>query len=343
MLSTRKSFSLLALSLTAEAAPTAAQPFVVQLDAPTLDRWNYPFNASPGFRTSASTFGAPNDPLFDDRDAQFLLGFDTGGVVPTGAGAPNYIVTEAVVTVTNSSGGVFAYDPTVDDYTTLLEETDPNFTPDADAGRPLELFGVGFRNGFTIDTFLEDSPFQQAPFGNWQGTRNAFPTDFLLGDPRDISRHVEFGFTPTPFAIGLNEVLSPGSTVQANATFTFTLDLGNPDVAAYLGEALNAGKLRLMLTSLHPAPEMGAGAQTFPDSYTRENKFSIPFGFAATLDRTVEISDGPAADLNGDGFVNGADLATLLSQWGGPGDADLNGDGTVDGTDLAQLLANWTG
>lgn len=48
-------------------------------------------------------------------------------------------------------------------------------------------------------------------------------------------------------------------------------------------------------------------------------------------------------DLNGDGAVNGADLAELLSQWGGPGAADLNGDGVVDGSDLAMLLANWTG
>lgn len=48
-------------------------------------------------------------------------------------------------------------------------------------------------------------------------------------------------------------------------------------------------------------------------------------------------------DFNGDGLVNGADLATLLSQWGGPGSADLNGDGVVNGTDLAELLANWTG
>ena len=47
------------------------------------------------------------------------------------------------------------------------------------------------------------------------------------------------------------------------------------------------------------------------------------------------------ADLNGDGVVNGADLAALLAQWNGAGEADLNGDGVVDGTDLAQLLSLW--
>ena len=50
------------------------------------------------------------------------------------------------------------------------------------------------------------------------------------------------------------------------------------------------------------------------------------------------------ADLTGDGFVDGADLATLLASWGNCSGcaADLNGDGVVDGVDTANLLANWT-
>lgn len=48
------------------------------------------------------------------------------------------------------------------------------------------------------------------------------------------------------------------------------------------------------------------------------------------------------ADLNGDGVVDGADLAALLADWGGSGPADLDGSGTVDGADLAMLLANWS-
>jgi len=46
-------------------------------------------------------------------------------------------------------------------------------------------------------------------------------------------------------------------------------------------------------------------------------------------------------DLNGDGTVNGADLALLLGNWGNAGVGDLNGDGTVNGADLALLLGNW--
>ncbi len=52
-----------------------------------------------------------------------------------------------------------------------------------------------------------------------------------------------------------------------------------------------------------------------------------------------------SGDLNGDGVVNGTDLAILLSVWGTDGlgtGADLNGDGVVNGSDLATLLSSWT-
>jgi hypothetical protein len=54
--------------------------------------------------------------------------------------------------------------------------------------------------------------------------------------------------------------------------------------------------------------------------------------------------EGPdcLGDLNGDGFVSGSDLATVLSGWGSSDSAgDLNGDATVDGQDLAIILSAW--
>ncbi|MBM4105730.1 MAG: hypothetical protein FJ257_05495 [Phycisphaerae bacterium] len=48
-----------------------------------------------------------------------------------------------------------------------------------------------------------------------------------------------------------------------------------------------------------------------------------------------------AADLNGDGKVDGADLGILLGNWGKPGASDLNGDGTTDGADQAILMGQW--
>jgi uncharacterized protein (DUF2141 family) len=50
-----------------------------------------------------------------------------------------------------------------------------------------------------------------------------------------------------------------------------------------------------------------------------------------------------AADINGDGSVDSADLGILLSSWGACAGcaADINGDGGVDSADLGALLAAW--
>lgn len=62
---------------------------------------------------------------------------------------------------------------------------------------------------------------------------------------------------------------------------------------------------------------------------------------------TVQLAAPPCpADLNGDGVVDLADLATLLANFGttagaAPEDGDLDGDGDVDLSDLSLMLANY--
>lgn len=46
------------------------------------------------------------------------------------------------------------------------------------------------------------------------------------------------------------------------------------------------------------------------------------------------------ADLDGDGFVAGSDLALLLGNWGGAA-GDIDGDGMIGGGDLAVMLGSW--
>jgi Dockerin type I domain len=67
--------------------------------------------------------------------------------------------------------------------------------------------------------------------------------------------------------------------------------------------------------------------------------------FTVEIDAVSDVAPAsPPQDLNGDGHVNGFDLALLLGAWGpGRGAADLNGDGQVNGLDLALLLGGWTG
>ncbi len=68
-------------------------------------------------------------------------------------------------------------------------------------------------------------------------------------------------------------------------------------------------------------------------------------GLSSTDTTTITVTGRevfPSPDLDSDGAVDGLDLGTLLSQWGGPGTADLDLSGVVDGADLGLLIANWT-
>jgi hypothetical protein len=71
------------------------------------------------------------------------------------------------------------------------------------------------------------------------------------------------------------------------------------------------------------------------------------FGKSAPIDMDSAVidlvPDSVLGDLNGDGFVNGADLGILLGNWGGSGLGDFDNSGLVDGGDLGILLGAWTG
>ena len=68
---------------------------------------------------------------------------------------------------------------------------------------------------------------------------------------------------------------------------------------------------------------------------------------AALAAASAARAQGCSGDIVADGIVDGADLGTLLSNWG-PRTAepnsvasDINGDGQIDGFDLSMLLGNW--
>jgi endonuclease/exonuclease/phosphatase family metal-dependent hydrolase len=87
-----------------------------------------------------------------------------------------------------------------------------------------------------------------------------------------------------------------------------------------------------------------AGEYSVPVT-VRTSDENVPGERVAELLITIVISltaPEQPADLNGDGAVDGFDLAILLTQWAGPGSADLDLSGIVDGIDLAFLLARWT-
>ncbi|MEC9374162.1 MAG: VCBS repeat-containing protein, partial [Planctomycetota bacterium] len=67
---------------------------------------------------------------------------------------------------------------------------------------------------------------------------------------------------------------------------------------------------------------------------------------AGAMTSTTALLQGIAAspcvaDLDGDGVVGVADLASVLGAWGQPGPADFDSSGDVGVSDLAQVLGSW--
>ncbi len=314
---------------------------------PVLDRWVYPFNqAIPlGSEPDApifAPFGNPANGQFDDRDGELLLGFDTTGSVPAGEGVGAYRVISAELTTVVSPDSAFAYDPTPDAWQTYSQTSGPAPVADADAGRSVELYLPGYRNGWTRETFLESTRFTGAagsppnPFPvPARGIRNVFPAQYLpagSGVIQDVSNNVDDQFDPRPLAVGTTS-LTPGASVPVDTVFTFAFDLSNPDTRKYLRESLNAGRVNLMVSSLAEAQQQQPQTVQF---YCREA--GVP-GTAATL--SVRVCVGPQTDWDCSGTVDVSDLFKYLDEWFAVGDADFDEDGSVSVIDLFAYLDAW--
>lgn len=134
-------------------------------------------------------------------------------------------------------------------------------------------------------------------------------------------------------------VCQAGSLVNALEYADLQLELLNPSGAVIASSnAQGLGGIEEINSTILPVD----------GEYTIRVRTSGPTFAGVQLYRlraTIELAGIPG-DFNGDGAVDGTDLAILLSVWGTPGagtGADLNGDGVVNGADLAALLASWTG
>ncbi len=332
-----------ALSALAITTSVSADSIAGVFPTPALDRWMYPFNGTPGTRPVISTFGStPGAPEFDSRDGQMLLRFDTAAQVPPTLGAAQYTVTRAELHVQVAFDQASIYDPTQDAWQNFVATSDPNYVPDRDPGQSVECYGVGFRNGWTAQTFLENTAYAPAGTNVLQsGVRNAYAMDFgSTGTPRDVSQNPRQQFDPTPFGVGQIADLAPGSLIPAYSIMRFTLDVNNPHIQQYLRSAVNDGRLMLAVTSLTLVEQQSG---QYPSFIAKENAL-VGFGLASPARLEIDVTVGPAcvpADLTCDGIVDGADLGTLLGAWGSSGPGDLDANGIVDGADLGLLLGAW--
>lgn len=266
-------------------ADACAQNQILRFDQPDHDRWFYPHNTTPGTRPQASVFSAlPMSSGLDDRWGFFLIGFDTFDLLPLNLPPECYRVRSVKLTATVGTHENFRYDPTYDSWRTYATTSRDAEIADADIGRPVELSGVGFRQGFTARTFTEISPHGSSN----PGMRNAFPLGYTdVGEARDVSSNVTQQFETNPWAVG-QAPLAAGSLVPEETRFTFSLDLALPGVTRYLQQSLSLGRLWFSLHSMHPAFEQGGEFASF---YTKDDIGHELFGgLAPTLELEVEIA-----------------------------------------------------
>lgn len=213
------------------------------------------------------------------------------------------------------------------------------------AGNTYVVHGEYVANGGTVIRKLD-------PSGNQLWSRTFALSAFRIEVGGD-QQAVACGF-PNPNAPGAAfiKVDGEGELVWAN------LDADGPGLGLLLhaqllldaqdNAYLAAGTLFQMAVCRVNADGSSAWTALMPGSYAnamrlsqdQSSLFLVGGGATARIDGLL---DAPAADLNGDGAVDGADLGPLLGAWGSPDDAaDLNGDGAVDGADLGLLLGAWT-
>ncbi len=327
--------SLVAVSL------CQADVFAPTYSQPSMDRWMYPFNSTPGAELRAPLFGAIQVASFDDRDSEMLLKFDTSADIPAGMPISHYKVVSASMkmTVSTSTAAVF-YDPTADAVATSYTIGDPAYIADSDPSKPIEMFGVAYRNGYNVQTFNENSAFGCQGFPV-EGCRNVYPIDVdSNGAPFDIARQVRMHLEATPWAIGMNSTLSPGDPLVAGTELTFNFDLSRPGVRAYFKQAMAAGKLMIAATSLHAASggPGGGTSSDYPSFHTKEGNAAA----AGKLEIRVRVYEG--ADYNGDGVVDFFDYLDFVDDFSAASfDADFNEDGVLDFFDYLDFVDVFAG
>ncbi|MSU36575.1 MAG: hypothetical protein EXS36_16045 [Pedosphaera sp.] len=313
----------------------AATDITGESTSPSLDRWVYPFGDQAGDRPVANTWGS-FDPRFDTRDGQFLLGWNLTGSL-TNQGSRNYLFRSLRVILAVAANNAFYYDPTPDRYETYLATNEPAFLLDQDLGRPVELYGAGYRGGHTADSFLETSPF--GAIGPITGTNIAIGTRFVYaamfdanGVLVDVSNNVgQPGFPPfetVPWAIGTTTNVTPGVAVPADALFSFDVDLRDPLILEYIRDAFDRGQLRLVASSLHRTVQFGVGG-SYPQWHTREKILGIPPRL-----QWNGVTIRPDVDTDNDGLPDDWERYYFQSLEKGP-QHDPDGDGASNAFELA--------
>ena len=324
-------FSTLAVAMALQSI-AKADPVrdLIELGPPSDDVWVYTFGQG-AFATVAPTYAGDFSDPFPDRFATYFLTFDTNGLIEDPSRPVRVTSFSLETSMLNSSSfdqsnGVI-YDASYDPVATYL-----NPQLDQDPGRPMELYAVGYRNRFDLESWRAAN----FPVTGTDGY-NAIPVDFPPGQSaeRDISNSVNDAMDTHPLAIGTttNLIGPPGGTqrVLDLARWTFASGDLSTDESAYLAAEIVSGSVSFMLSSMQLAGFEGMGGD---EIYPRWATLETPFPVAdASLVITIEVS--PPTDVNTD-FRS--DVEDLYAWERSSGLLDVNGDGIVSPEDRRLLI-----
>lgn len=353
-------------------AVPAARAITATWQSSGLDLWFYTNAISAGGRVISPTFLGPAvvnettmqfDPLPASEPARLgtmLVAFDTSLFIEAGLAANRYQINSVTVQATwsyeGSSSTLYYQNTPITQGEVLAEYASGNVT----SQRPMELYGVGFRNGYTgyeFDGATSGPPLMDEithPYTS--GSYNAYP---LVGDGSlpgqyvDVTNSVTGGFsatapgntttpfTPTPWAIGTTG-LANGAAIPDNTTFTFPIDLNGTGVRSYIQQSLADGGLGFFISTLHATSEFGVGGG-YPRWYTKEATgfpYNVPAGWLPQLviDYTI-LPPGVPGDYNNNGAVDAADY--VLWRKGGPLQNEVDNPGIVNAQDYVEWRARF--
>ncbi|MDA1007687.1 MAG: VCBS repeat-containing protein [Planctomycetota bacterium] len=259
--------------------------------------------------TNISSQIAPN-PTSDDNDSRFF-DIDMDGdldLIVAALGAPERIYR-------NNGTGSFAQVAGI-------------ITSNADSSLDVKVGDVDNDGDFDIVTAQGES-------GSFQNRIyiNVGPADSIA--PNIVNtEHVVGGTQPS------------AHTVRAEIRDQMTSDRGFHDRGVHLVYTVNGGaeqtaSMNWSGNNMWRGTIPAQSPQSTVSYRVRARDWNNNLGFG-TLTTYTEGGNANPADINGDGLIDGNDLAALLSQFGNAGgSADIDGSGLVDAADLAVLLAAW--
>ncbi len=291
---------------------------------------------SPGTKAYGSTFAGEfnidgSGQFLPDGTAQLpnrlgstIVAFDTSLGIESELSPYRYDVSSVQFQMMfrDAAGGTASYTDAPYGAADLLAELTSGNTTDR---RPMELYGVGFRAGYTGYEFTDatEGPplFDEVthPYATPDEGYSVYPIVEDVRSPgeyRDVSNNISGGFSATepgeftapfdavPWAIGETN-LSFGHEIPNGTAFTFDLDLSRPGVLAYVQESLAAGAIGFIVSSLHLTDERGTGGG-FIRWWTKEG--GLLGGVPGSLSIEYEIlPDSLPGDYNDDNKVDAAD------------------------------------